>query len=55
MGRIGTGGAGCPATLLTRAYLIVADVASVSGVSKIVTKVPGGIVEFVAHLRKLAV
>jgi hypothetical protein len=43
------------ATLLTREYSIVANVASVSGVSKIVTKAPGGIIEFVAHLRKLAV
>jgi hypothetical protein len=35
--------------------LIVVNVTPVSGVSKIVAKMPGGIVEFTAHFCKLAV
>lgn len=34
---------------------VVANVTSVSGVSKIVTQMPGGIVEFSTHLGKLSV
>jgi hypothetical protein len=34
---------------------VVANVTSVSGVSKIVTQAPGGIVEFSTHLGKLTV
>jgi hypothetical protein len=34
---------------------VMADVTSVSGLSKIITHAPGGIVEFSTHLGKLAV